>query len=109
MGAVVDLTNLRDMMGGDEELEREIFQEFLSSSETCIRNLEASCASGNESGWHSASHALKGSALNLGAAHLGELCKTAQESASADISVKTALLDQIKIAFEEVRQFLMTV
>lgn len=102
----VDLTNLREMTDGDKELEQELFAEFFNSSASAIETLGQHCADGESKPWYSAAHALKGSAYNLGATQLGDLCKKAQESHAASKMEKQQMCDGIKQEYEKVRQYL---
>jgi len=102
----VDLSNLRDMTEGDTNLEQYLFREFISAGASCLTRLATSQTDGLESEWRSASHAFKGIAYNLGAQHLGDLCKQGQESQHAPEGEKAALYEQIAKAYEAVKLFL---
>lgn len=99
----VDLTNLRAATDGDVELERELFDEYVSSSVGLIAQLEE--APDNES-WRKAAHALKGISGNLGAMPLANLCKEGQEISDSTSPEKAALLAQIKEEHSKVLDFL---
>lgn len=101
----VDLTNLREMTDGDKELEQELFAEFFSSCTDLIETLARNCEDGESKSWYSAAHALKGSAYNLGAAPLGDLCKKAQENHAASKTEKQRMCEDIKQEYERVRQY----
>ncbi|MGB0720421.1 MAG: Hpt domain-containing protein [Bdellovibrionales bacterium] len=104
---VVDLTNLREAIDGDKELEQELFDEFISSSKVLIIALEQHCAGNSDNeAWRKAAHALKGISVNLGADHLGTLSKDAQEGFEAASPEKNTWLSQIKAEHEKVLQFL---
>lgn len=102
----VDLTDLREMTEGDAEMEKELFEEFFSSSEECIATMEANCADGINEPFRAGAHALKGTAINLGATRLSELCKTAQESHAVSAEEKKGLVDGIKNEYSQVKSFL---
>lgn len=103
----VDLTNLREMTGGDTEIEKQLFEVFISSSIECIENMKKSVVENNEL-WRKNAHALKGTAFNLGANPLGELCKTAQEKFASGQSEKQLMLNQIEEEFGKVKSFIET-
>jgi HPt (histidine-containing phosphotransfer) domain-containing protein len=109
MNAPVDLTNLRSMTDGDAEIEKELFAEFIVSFEEGIDNLRQHCVEEAADTWRQRSHALKGVALNLGAARLGDLCKLAQEEYQDVPKAKEELLRYIEAEFRKVREFLNTV
>lgn len=102
----VDLANLRSMTEGDAEMEKELFEQFNISFQSGISSLEESMQKNNTEAWRREAHALKGIALNLGAEKLGELCKAAQEQFADSVAVKTASLNNIKIAYHDVEHFL---
>ena len=102
----VDLTNLREMTDGDTELEKELFAEFFKSSADALETLARHCTDGESKPWYAAAHALKGSAYNLGAMPLGDLCKKAQEGDAANKAEKQQILESIKQEYEKVRQYL---
>lgn len=105
----VDLTNLRTMTDGDKEMELALFEEFYSSSEAAFGNMAANCTDGQNEAWRATAHAIKGSAYNIGANALGNLCKQAQENPAASGSDKQALLEKIKTEYAAVKAFLQAV
>lgn len=106
MGAPVDLTNLRSITEGNKDIEQMLFEEFLSSSDAALATLASQCTDGANEIWRSTAHAMKGTALNLGAEKLGELCKTAQETSAATAADKASLLHQIQTEYTLVKAFL---
>ena len=110
MGKCVDLTNLRNAIDNDHELEQELFQEYVESSSALINDLRAGLASpaGNED-WRKAAHALKGISLNLGASALGELAMAAQDAFEAAETEKSKMLSDISEEHARVLAFLRDV
>ncbi len=106
MSDPVNLTNLREMTDGDVEMEKMLFDEFFSSSEECIVGMENSCVDGENEGFRTSAHALKGTSINLGADKLGELCKEAQEKYDAPAAEKQTMLEGIKAEYQKVKDFL---
>ena len=92
----VNLTNLREMTGGDKEMEKELFEVFIHSSKESIDVLAASLTPETSETWRRQAHALKGISLSLGAEKLGELCKNAQESFQALKADKEKMLSDLK-------------
>ncbi len=105
----VDLTNLRSMTDGDPEMEKELFAEFCSSTEACIATLKGNCTEGANEAWRSSAHALKGTAINLGAEELSALCKRAQEGMAASAAEKQQMLETLMQEYARVKTFLQTV
>jgi HPt (histidine-containing phosphotransfer) domain-containing protein len=58
---------------------------------------------GKENLWCNEAHALKGSAFNLGAEQLGQLCKDAQDSFAESPEKKQVLLIAVQQEFAQVR------
>lgn len=104
MNQAVDLSNLRNITGGDAMLERELFDEFFTSSQECLRRLRESLAAEDQKEWRAAAHAYKGICLGLGAMQLGNLCKQAQEGHMAAQSFKQHILSAIEKELEGVRK-----
>jgi len=77
MGDPVNLSYLRGLTGGDREMEKSLFEVFLSSSEECIAHLGNNCVGGENEDWRQQAHALKGSAMNMGAETLAAVCAKA--------------------------------
>ncbi len=102
----VNLSNLRDITGGDAEIEKELFQAFLDSAQDCLSALAASCAPDEVETWRKQSHAFKGISYNLGAEALGDICRTAQDSASSDINEKRVMLAAMQHEFARVQDYL---
>lgn len=106
MNEVVDFTILRDITGGDRELERELFTIYFESADECLTGMRASIPVEDADEWRKQAHALKGSSMNLGADQLGMLCQTAQKNPDLPIDQKQALLAEIESEYERVRECL---
>ena len=88
MDQPIHFDNLREITGGDRELEAELFQSFLDSSDACVEKMRAALAAESAEQWRAAAHALKGVCLNLGALRLGDFCYQAQLAAVATAAEK---------------------
>lgn len=105
----VDLSNLRDAIGGDKEIELVLFEEFITSSQSCIAKLNAHCSGDNDNEtWRQETHALKGISHNLGAAPLGDLAAKGQDIFEQDPETKKSLLTEIETEHKNVLTFLET-
>ncbi len=109
MGNTVDLTNLRTITEGEKELEMALFQEFYSSSEEMLETLAANCGDNQSETWRTTVHALKGTALNIGAENLGALCKQGQDDFKASTEHKQELLARIKLEYAAAKTYLQAV
>lgn len=108
VNSCVDLANLRDITGGDKELEAELFDEFIQSSHEQIILMGDNTQEipDNQEVWRQNAHALKGIALTLGANILSNLAKTAQQNNTMPSSDKLILLSDIKAEHQRVIAFL---
>lgn len=103
----VDLSNMREITGGDRELELELFQTFIRCGEESLDVLTNICSDGNQPDWKEHSHSLKGEAANLGAKKLAALCQQSQESFALPKNEKLEILGQIKQEWDVVKTYLV--
>lgn len=103
----VDLKNLRSMTDGDADMEKVLFDEFFSCFDNAIVNMQDCCREDKAENWRRDAHALKGISMNLGAMHLGELCKKAQDGYTAGLDSKNEMLQNIKDEYAVVRDFII--
>ena len=103
----IDLTNFHDITGGDTSLEKQLFDEFIRSSDQCIDALEVHCGDGSNDLWKRNAHGLKSISINLGAEKLSALALSAQNSFEAPPAIKQSILDEIKSEYQKVRNFLL--
>lgn len=104
----VNLDNLHEMTGGDNDLEKELFEVYISAAEACLKALETNQGAGQEEVWRTQAHAWKGMSLNLGAEPLGKLCAEAQTKHLAPPEEKAKMFETIKAEYELVKAFLKT-
>lgn len=109
MSAPVNLTNLREITGGDRDIEQELFSMFITTAEDCLHQLAASYAPEHAEMWRKHAHAFKGISYNLGAEPLGDLCKDAQNKPDDAVADKKTLLSAIQDEFGRVQNFLSDV
>lgn len=96
MSTVLDMTNLREIIDHDRELEQELIKNFHACYQDCMRELEAGIVNHDNVMWRNAAHALKGIAFNLGAQQLGELSLKAERGCEKPYPEKVELLGAIK-------------
>jgi HPt (histidine-containing phosphotransfer) domain-containing protein len=102
----VDLTNLREMTGGDSDIEQMLFVEFCRSAQGCVQGLTQFSNDPQTENWRKSAHAFKGIALNIGANQLSVLCKQAQDQHMADAAAKALMLQSIKCEYALVEEYL---
>ena len=106
---IVDLTNLREIIGNDKALEKNLIELFLSSSKDNIGYLQRNCLDKVDAEWKMNAHSLKGATRNIGASTLAELCAKAQELHSAPAATKKEIYLQIQSEYERVKDYLMKI
>lgn len=106
MGEVLNLSNLREMTGGDPFLEKELFTVFISSSEECLQSLQQHTGPNDIEHWKRHAHAWKGISLNLGAENLAQLCKSAQDNYMAEQEIKQRITETLQQEYSKVKSAL---
>jgi PAS domain S-box-containing protein len=102
------LDSLRELQGeGEPDLVAEIAGLFLEDAPTRMRDLRKTFGDGDARGVERAAHAIKGSAGNMGATNMANICQELEEAgASGDLSNAATLLDRLESEFERVRAVL---
>ncbi len=103
---MIDLTNFRRITGGNKDLEKELFNEFIQSSTSLLQTLKTDINNQDHESWKKNAHALKGIALNLGAHSLAEIAKKGMEMNNEDNSEKINLLNDLETSHKDVLIFL---
>jgi HPt (histidine-containing phosphotransfer) domain-containing protein len=114
MAAIMDLSQLETMTGGDADLAVEAVGIFRSQAETWGRLLDPAA---QPQQWADAAHAIKGAANSVGCMALGEACAAAEtlgrgaatlaQAGVAIAAVKDALGDAIEAIAHVEHQLLM--
>jgi signal transduction histidine kinase/CheY-like chemotaxis protein/HPt (histidine-containing phosphotransfer) domain-containing protein len=86
----VDLSALKEMVGDDPAILREVLQDFRASAVRIISDLRAACAAGQTKAAGGAAHKLKSSARAIGAFALSELCADIERAGDAGDSAALA-------------------
>ncbi len=103
----VNLENFREAIDHDKELEQELFEEFIRSSEVQLEILGQHITSQNDNTlWKHAAHALKSTSGSLGAMPLSDLCARAQAEYNADFTQKGELYNMLQHEYQRVKKFI---
>jgi hypothetical protein len=103
---VMDWERLDMFTDGDLEEEQQLITLFLTYAEESLSNMQESLNEREKELWRKAAHKLKGSAANLGAQKLSDLCLKAEKSFELDKSEKENMLSDIQGAYFEVSNLL---
>lgn len=103
---IIDLEFLNKIIGDDKDFERELFEIFIDNSKFNVNKLQKSIEENDNDSWFMAAHALKGSSASIGAFNFSKKLDAAQKNSSNDINTKIKMLEDIKISFIEVENFI---
>ena len=105
MTDILNLESFREITGGDPDIEKELFAEFITGTDSQFAIFEATWnAPDRGQDWSNAGHTVKGNALMLGAQDLADMGKHAQFNPDEDADTKKALLNTMKSEYERVKQ-----
>jgi HPt (histidine-containing phosphotransfer) domain-containing protein len=89
---------------GDAETVREVIAVFQRDTEIRIQKIRAAIAAGDASQVRAESHAVKGSAGQVGALELSSVCRQIEAAAlKQDLGAASGLLPELEAAFQTVR------
>ncbi len=95
----VDFQHLETYVAGDRGLVREVLSLFSDHARTVLPTLNPD---GPDDDWRNAAHALKGSALGIGAFALAEVCSQAELLKSAPADEKRQVRSKVADALGQV-------
>ena len=98
---IMDWERLRMFTDGDPEEEQALIEMFITYAEESLEILR-NCSDGADEEWHNAAHKLKGSAANLGAQALSDICFEAEEGSDQNKETKEQILTDILTSYEQV-------
>ena len=101
----IDMEHLCLFTDGDPQEEKELFELFFEQSKMLIGELQNLCDGSDQDAWKSAAHKLKGSAANMGANPLLELCLQAELNCKKDAEMKQTMLRSITNEMERISDF----
>ncbi|TAH37566.1 MAG: Hpt domain-containing protein [Alphaproteobacteria bacterium] len=108
MNQILNLSNLRELTGGDIDLEKQLFNVFLDSSEECLSHLQQTAGPNDAEQWKRHAHAWKGISLNLGAEKLADICKNAQDQYMTSPEEKQKILRLLEQEYGLVKSALLS-
>ncbi len=103
---IMDWDRLDMFTDGDPEEEKMLVDLFINNAEETIKIIEQHIDTGNTEEWENATHRLKGSAANLGAQSLADICSQAEKSSGENTETKRVLYRSILASYEEVKNAL---
>lgn len=108
--SILDVLHLESFTAGDQALEKELYGIFHGQSLLSLEKLRQACDCGDDEAWRLFAHRFKGSAANIGAKALAEICRQAEYGYQENKSVKRAWLNEmasqcstIQVFFEQKR------
>ena len=97
ISGAVDFAHLETYAAHDAALIEEVLGLFRHQAELWLPLLDPA---GPPEGWRDAAHALKGSALGIGAFRLAEACGAAEAEGSGDLGERSLQLERIRTAMD---------
>lgn len=104
---IMDWDRLRMFTDGNSEEEKALIEIFTTYAEESLEILR-NCQNGEDEEWKRAAHKLKGSAANLGAQALSDMCFEAERNFDQDEAVKEKIVIGILSSYEQVSTLLRT-
>lgn len=102
----IDLSRLREFTGDDVDAQRELVTLFVDHTERQLQILSGNLVDGENTEWLEAAHVMKGSAGNIGAGLLQELCNRAQHMENVSGLERQAALKLIQAEYDNVKSAL---
>lgn len=104
---ILNWERLNEFTRGDLEQEREVVSLFTTHTEELLQALKKSLDENDHEKWEQYTHKLYGSAANLGAQALAEICDEAQNFEAQDREEKKKTLGKIKAHYQQLYSLLM--
>ena len=91
------LDNLRDVLGGDDQILLELIRSFLTDAPRLLEKVEQGLEKGDTAAVHLNAHSLKSNSADFGALELAELCRQMEFlGKSGDLRDAPALLTNLQ-------------
>lgn len=103
---IMDWERLDLFTDGDPEEEKILIDLFITSADETLEVIKQQIETHDNEEWKKAAHRLKGSAANLGAKNLSDICDDAEQAYEEDEDTKRLLLRSIMASYEEVCEVL---
>jgi signal transduction histidine kinase/CheY-like chemotaxis protein/HPt (histidine-containing phosphotransfer) domain-containing protein len=102
----IDVSILFERIGGDRNFAKILFDGFCRQTETMLKDMENSLASGDLGALCQAAHTIKGGALNIAATRLQTAAKSLEECALDSTSEAQPLLSELVSEYERLKIYL---
>jgi len=104
----VDMQQIEAYAHGDRASQLQIVQLFMEHAHEMLEQLQSYCIDGVSKPWYDAAHLMKGSAANIGALLLYDLCNEAQDCISEGAARRSILLQKIEAELQRIEEFFAT-
>lgn len=101
----IDMKLIHAYALGDREREQHVVSLFLEHAAEMLAGLRDCCVDGVSKSWYELAHQLNGSAVNIGAYRLRDLCNEAQNSISASARERVVMVERMERELESIEQF----
>lgn len=103
---IIDWSRIDMFTDGNPQEEKELIDMFMLYADETLSILRDLKNGQDSEEWKKAAHKLKGSAANLGAQNLSDICYLAEQTYAQDDIRKDELFDKIETAYHQVRNML---
>ena len=105
--APVDVNVIKELIGDDDEMAREVLKDFVAPASDNVEEILASWQEQDTAAVGAGAHKLKSSARTIGALAMAELCFDLEQAGKADdVAVIAQRIDQLEPLFAEVREYI---
>ncbi|MEE9312945.1 MAG: Hpt domain-containing protein [Planctomycetota bacterium] len=103
----LNIGQLKDMVGDDDDLIRELLDTFLTSGRETMEELSSALNAHDIGEIKMKAHSLKGASANFGASRIQAICSD-MESAANQNQIETApeMFEDLKVKFKDVEEFI---
>ncbi len=99
-----DLSYIRDIADGDEDIEKEFIELYISQTDENLELLKQNCVDGMSTEWTEIAHKLKGGAGSVGAVTLVDLFATSQNMRNATLAERESILSKIMAIYSDLKK-----
>ncbi len=92
---IMDWDRLEMFSDGDPQEKATLIEMFTTYADESLHIMKENCAEGGSETWKKAAHKLKGSAANLGAMQLSNLCAEAEDASNKSEEDKRRMLEAV--------------
>ena len=103
----LNINQLKDMVGDDDDLIRELLDTFLTSGRETMQELSSALDANDVGEIKMKAHSLKGASANFGASRIQAICSDMESAANQNqIETTPEMFEDLKVKFKDVEEFI---